>query len=145
MYKDIFGQLIQRNLSLLNQRSLLRPNIDWTHQYQMEKYEDLQEQCVKNGRSTDIFPLEIGGRGCISNLTSTFLTKLGLSPAERRKYIKKDPKHDCNCIWADMTFLQIKHNPKKSGSIVRYLGEPGLVVMMLRPRNHAWTQGHHLI
>ena len=64
-------------------------NIDWAHQSKLEKYEDLREQCVKNGWSTDIFPLEIGCRGFISNSTSTSLTKLGLSPAEKREYIKK--------------------------------------------------------
>ena len=48
------------------------------------KYEYLHEQCIMNGWSTDIFPLEIGCRGFISNSTSTFLTK----PAEKREYIK---------------------------------------------------------
>ena len=33
---------------------------------------------------------------------------------------KKDPKQDCNYIWTDMAFVQIKHHPIKSGSIVRY-------------------------
>ena len=33
---------------------------------------------------------------------------------------KKDPKQDCNCILTDMAFVQIKHHPIKSGSIVRY-------------------------
>ena len=47
-------------------------NIDWVHQRKLEKYEDLWEQCVKNGWSTDIFPLEIGCQGFISNSTSTF-------------------------------------------------------------------------
>ena len=32
-------------------------NIDCTHQRKLEKYEDLREQCIKNGWSTDIFPL----------------------------------------------------------------------------------------
>ena len=35
-------------------------NIDWAHQRKLEKYKDLREQCIKNGWSTDIFPLEIG-------------------------------------------------------------------------------------
>ena len=64
-------------------------NIDWAHQRKLEKYEDLRELCIKNGWSTDIFPHEIGCRGFISTSTSTFLTKLGLSPAEKREYIKK--------------------------------------------------------
>ena len=64
-------------------------NIDWAHQRKLEKYEDLCEQCIKNSWSTDIFPLEIGCRGFISNATSTFLTKFGLSPAKKMEYIKK--------------------------------------------------------
>ena len=64
-------------------------NIDWAHERKLEKYEDLHEQCVKNGWSTDIFPLEIRFQGFISNSTSMFLTKLRLSPAEKREYIKK--------------------------------------------------------
>ena len=73
-------------------------NIDRALQRKLEKYEDLREQCIKNGWSTDIFPLEIGCRCFISNSNSTFLTKLGLSPAEKREYVKKDPKQDCECI-----------------------------------------------
>ena len=64
-------------------------NIDGVHQCKLEKYKDLCTQCVKNNWSTDIFPLEIGCRCFISNSTSTFLTKLGLSPVEKREYIKK--------------------------------------------------------
>ena len=52
------------------------------------KYEDLREQCTKNDWSTDLFPLEIRCRGFISNATITFLTKIGLSPAKKREYIK---------------------------------------------------------
>ena len=59
------------------------------HQQKLEKYEDLREQCTKNDWSTDIFPLEIGCRGFISNATSTFFTKIGLTPAKKREYIKK--------------------------------------------------------
>ena len=64
-------------------------NIDWAHQRKLEKYEDLPEQCTKNDWSTDTFPLEIGCRSFISNATSTFLTKIGLTPAKKRGYIKK--------------------------------------------------------
>ena len=63
-------------------------NINWAHQHKLEKYED-QEQRVKNGWSTDIFPLEIGLQGFILNSTSTFLTKLGFSLTEKREFIKK--------------------------------------------------------
>ena len=47
-------------------------NIDCAHQRKLEKYEDLREQCIKNDWSTDIFPVEIGCRGFISNATSHF-------------------------------------------------------------------------
>ena len=67
-------------------------NIDWVHQRKLEKYEDLHEQCIKNDCSTDLFPLEIGFQGFISNSTSTFLIKLELSPAEKREYVKKRSK-----------------------------------------------------
>ena len=33
-------------------------NIDWAHQRKLEKYEDLREKRIKNGWSTDVFPLE---------------------------------------------------------------------------------------
>ena len=58
-------------------------NIDWAHQRKLEKYEDLREQCTKNDWSTDIFPLEIGCRGFISNATSTFLSKSDLHQQRR--------------------------------------------------------------
>ena len=77
-------------------------NIIWAHQRKLKKYEDLREQCIKNGWSTDIFPLEIGCQGFISNSTSTFLYKLGLSPSEKRKYIKKIQNKTVNAserIW----------------------------------------------
>ena len=77
--KDIFAEL---TISF-------EDNNDWAHQRKLEKYEDLREQCIKNGWSTDIFPLKIGYRGFISNPTSTFLTKLGFSLATKREYIKK--------------------------------------------------------
>ena len=64
-------------------------NIDWAHQRKLEKYENLREQCTKNDWSTDIFPLEIGCRGFILNATSTFFTKIGLTSAKKREYIKK--------------------------------------------------------
>ena len=45
-------------------------NFNWAHQCKLEKYEDLQEQCVRNGWITNIFPIEIGCRGFIANSTS---------------------------------------------------------------------------
>ena len=57
--------------------------------YVLEKYENLCEECTKNDSSTDIFPLEIGCRGFILNATSKFLTKIGLTHAKKREYIKR--------------------------------------------------------
>ena len=67
-------------------------NMDWAHQRKLEKYDDLREKCVKNGWSIDIFPLEIRCWGFILDSTSTFLTKLGLSPAEGIHKIKMKNK-----------------------------------------------------
>ena len=64
-------------------------NFDWAHQYKLEKYEDLQEQCVRNGWITNVFPIEVGCRGFIANSTSVFLTNLGLPPSDKRKYMEK--------------------------------------------------------
>ena len=64
-------------------------NIDWAHQWKLEKYEDLREQCIKNGWSTDLYPLKIGCQGFILNATSKFLTKLELSQAKKREYNEK--------------------------------------------------------
>jgi len=64
-------------------------NLDWAHQRKLEKYEDLREQCVRNGWITNVFPIEVGCRGFITNSTSAFLSKLGLSPPDKRKYLKK--------------------------------------------------------
>ena len=52
-------------------------------------YEDRREQCVRNGRITNLFPIEVECRGFIANYTSVFLTNLGLPPSEKRKYIEK--------------------------------------------------------
>ena len=35
-------------------------NFDWAHQRKLEKYEDLREQCVRNGWITNVFPIEVG-------------------------------------------------------------------------------------
>ena len=63
--------------------------IDWAHQHKLEKYEDLQEQCVRNGWKTNVFPIEVGCRSFLINSTSTFLTNLRLSPSDKRNYINK--------------------------------------------------------
>ena len=64
-------------------------NFDWAHQHKLEKYEDLREQCVRNGWITNVFPIEVGCRGFIANSTSVFLTNLGLPPSDMRKYMEK--------------------------------------------------------
>ena len=64
-------------------------NFDWAHQRKLEKYEDLREQCVRNGRITNIFPIEVRCRGFIANSTSVFLTNLGLPPSDEREYMEK--------------------------------------------------------
>ena len=64
-------------------------NFDWIHQRNLEKYEDLREQCVRNGWITNVFPIEVGCRGFIANSTSVFLINLRLPPADKRKYIEK--------------------------------------------------------
>ena len=64
-------------------------NSDWAHQLKLEKYEDLREQCVRNGWITNVFPIEVGCRGFIANSTSVFLTNLGLPPPDKRKYMEK--------------------------------------------------------
>ena len=64
-------------------------NFDWAHQCKLEKYEDLREQCVRNGWITNVFPIEVGCRGFIAKSTSVFLTNLGLPPSDKRKYMEK--------------------------------------------------------
>ena len=64
---------------------LFEENFDWAHQHKLEKHEDLQEQCFRNGWITNVFPI----RGFIANSTTTFLTNLGLPPSDKRKYREK--------------------------------------------------------
>ena len=64
-------------------------NFAWAHQRKLEKYEDLREQCVRNGWIMNVFPIEVRCRGFIANLTSVFLTNLGLPPPDKRKYMEK--------------------------------------------------------
>ena len=68
---------------------LFEENFDWAHQRKLGKYEDLHEQCVRNGWLTNVFPLKVGCRGFIANSTSVFLTNLGLPPSDKRKYMEK--------------------------------------------------------
>ena len=64
-------------------------NFDWAHQRKLEKYEDLREQCIRNGWITNVFPIKVGCRGFITNSTSVFLTNLGLPTSNKRKYLEK--------------------------------------------------------
>ena len=64
-------------------------NFVWAHQRKLEKYEDLLEQCVKNGWIINVFPIEVGCGGFIAISTSVFFTNLGLPPSDKRKYIEK--------------------------------------------------------
>ena len=90
-------------------------NIDWEYQHKLEKYEDLQEQWVKNSWTTDIFLIEVKCQGFIVNSTSAYLTKHNLSPVEimemypealrsGKSYICMDPSisalgHKTNKVW----------------------------------------------
>ena len=67
---------------------LFEENFDWAHQRKLTKYEDLREQCVRNGLITNVFPIQVGCRGFIDNLTSVFLTNLGLPPSDKRIYME---------------------------------------------------------
>ena len=64
-------------------------NFYWAHHPKLEKYEDLREQCFRNGWITNVFPIEVGFRGFIANSTSIFLTNFGLPPSNKRKYMEK--------------------------------------------------------
>ena len=59
-----------------------------THQWKLEKYEDLQEQHVRNGWMTNIFLIQVRCRGFITNSTSVFLTNLGLSRSDWNNYLR---------------------------------------------------------
>ena len=64
-------------------------NLDWAHQCKLEKYEDLREQCVRNGWITNVFPIKVRCSAFIANSISVFLTNLGLPPSDKRKYMEK--------------------------------------------------------
>ena len=55
---------------------LYEENFGWAHQHKLEKYEDLQEQCVRNGWITSVLPIEVGCSSFIANSTFSFLTNL---------------------------------------------------------------------
>ena len=95
-------------------------NFVWAHQRKLEKYEDLQEQCVRNGWTTNVFPIEVGCRGFIANSTSVFLTNLGLPPSDKRKYMEKIQDKALTASALDLAITQSDNNLTKSGGVVRY-------------------------
>ena len=84
-----FGPLKKKKKFVIELTVPYEKNFDWAHQRKLEKYEDLREQCVRNGWITNIFPIEVGCRGFIVNSTTIFLTNLGLPPSDKRKYMEK--------------------------------------------------------
>ena len=136
-------------------------NFDWAHQRKLEKYEDLREQCVRNGWITNVFPIEVRCRGFIANSTSVFLTNFRLPPSDKTKYIEKIQDKALTAsawIWQSYraTKIDLVSYPARAEGLVNMiarqksdkvwwcreilLGRSGLVVMVLRPRNHAQTQ-----
>ena len=99
--------------------------------------------CKNNGWITNVFPIEVECRGFITNSTSMFLTNFGFSPSDKRKYIKKIQDKTLTALaWIWQSHSDA--NPTKSGGIMSYCwGCSGLVVMMLWPWNHTWTESHH--
>ena len=54
------GNILKLSDRNKNETFFFMKNFDWAHQRKLEKYEDLQEQCVRNGWITNIFPIEVG-------------------------------------------------------------------------------------
>ena len=65
------------------------PTDKWAHQRKLEKYEDLREQCVRNGWITKVFSIEVGCRGFIADATFVFLTNLRLPHLTRENTWKR--------------------------------------------------------
>ena len=89
--KDFINKLFAYKLSIwMNQIwDLISSRVNIYIYIYTKKYEDLREQCVRNGLITNVFPIEVGCRGFIANSTSVFLTNLGLPPSDKRKYMEK--------------------------------------------------------
>ena len=64
-------------------------NIDWAHQHILESTKTCKSSVLRMAGQQTYFLLSLDDELFISNSTSTFLTKLRLSPAEKREYIKK--------------------------------------------------------
>jgi hypothetical protein len=82
----IIWSVTQRKVFVVELTVPFEENFDWAHQRKLEKYEDLREQCTRNGWTATVFPVEVGCRGFIANSTSAFLSNLGLSPSDKRKF-----------------------------------------------------------
>ena len=81
-----FGPLKQKKKRFCFELTVaFEENFDWAHQHKLEKYENLWEQWVRNGWITNVFPIEVGYRGFIANLTSILLINLGLPLSDKRK------------------------------------------------------------
>ena len=64
---DIFIWSIKAKVFVIELTVPYEENFDWAHQRKLEKYEDLREQCVRNGWLTNVFRFEVGCRGFIAN------------------------------------------------------------------------------
>ena len=78
-----------KKVSVIELTVLLEENFDRAHQRKLEKYEDLREQCVRNGLIRNVVPIEVGCNGFITNSTSVFVNNLGLPPLDKWKYMKE--------------------------------------------------------
>ena len=68
---DIVIWFIKLKVFIIELMVIFEENFDWAHQRKLEKYEDLQEQCVRNGWITNVFPIKVGCWGFITNSTCT--------------------------------------------------------------------------
>ena len=113
------------------------------HQHNLEKYKDLQEQCVRNGWIT----IKVGNREFIINPTTTDLTNLELFTPKKKKYISKQKRSRIK-PWLHQDEYGIPTEWSQTNKAWWYheveLGSSKLVVRMPWPKNHAWTQSHHL-
>ena len=118
-------------------------NFDWARQHKLEKYEDLWEQCVRNGWIMNVFPTEVGCRGFIANSTSVFLTNLGLPLSDKRKYMEKIQDKALTAsawIWQSHRVTTIWQSLVVSWDTAGVLWVSGNDAWA--PPNHAWTQSH---
>ena len=107
-------------------------NFNWAHLVY------LRAQWIRNGWITNVFLIEVGSWGFITNSNSAFLTNLELSPSDKRKRLSRIR------LWLHQQWYGNPIEWHQSNKVWWYrlvqLGHSGLVVMMLWSRNHAWTQ-----